>query len=86
MSLLMHCPGDLSRCAVTVHYCWEVSRCGSAVLQHDVLLRGTVVMYYRGAFHNVSWCGALAPRLYAAILSAAMGYIAIYTVQLLTCT
>ena len=54
MSLLMHCPGDLSRCAVTVHYCWEVSRCGSAVLQHDVLLRGTVVMYYRGAFHNVS--------------------------------
>ena len=54
MKLLMHCPGDLSRCAVTVHYCWEVSRCGSAVLQHDVLLRGTVVMYYRGAFHNVS--------------------------------
>ena len=40
-------PDALSQCIIAGRY-------RDAVLQHNVLLQGTVVMYYRGAFHNVS--------------------------------
>ena len=66
------------RCAVAVHYCGDVLRCDSAVLHRDLSSWVTFVMYYRGAFCDVSLCGALAPRLYAAILSAALRCIAMF--------
>ena len=65
-------------CAVAVHYCGEVSRCNSAVLHHDSSSWVTFVMYCLGAFCDVSLSGALAPRLYAAILSAALRCIAMF--------